>query len=526
MWKRLAALFACFCLGFTMLYMRLLSLTTDEALASAGSAQSSYRLHIATVRGQIYDRNFLPLVNRSERYVAGILPTAETLAAVSPYLEDADAVSAQIQSGRPFAAELTAPVEGEGVMTLSVPERYSANQLAAHMIGYLNDGKGVSGIEKAFDEELTAFGAKIGISYSTDGRRRAIVGLEPQATGTQEVVGGVVTTLDSGIQQLAERAASLYMQRGAIIVMEPYTGDLLAVVSAPDYEPDNLLPSIQDEENAPLVNRAFSAYSLGSIFKLVTAATALEEGNTSAYTHTCTGQADIFGQIFRCNNGVGHGTLDMRGALIESCNTYFISLAQTLTLANLRGIASAFSFGKGSVLADGISSQAGNLPSLADLSLPAELANFSFGQGKLMTTPLQVAQLTSAIVNGGKTMQPRLVRGLTEDGEALISEEEAPVYTYAISEQTAATLRSCMAAAVEEKEGLRARPYTVTAGGKTATAQTGRFHEDGTEELQAWFTGFFPADEPKYVVTVLVEDGNTGNLSAGPVFRYLADALS
>lgn len=527
MWKRMIAVFCCFCLGFTLLYMRLLYLVSDEELAATAIRQSSYTVDIANTRGNIYDSGFVSLVNKGRRAMASVYPTEESLEAILPYVENKTDLEGKLEKLMPFACELSTPnVKSKDITVFTVPERYQKNQLAPHIIGYTSDGHGVSGLELAYDELLRDCGSKASITYYTDGARKPIPGLDNTVTKGETVTGGVVTTLDCIIQAICERAAEKFVQKGAIVVMDPYTGELKAVVSAPDYSPASLKQSISDAENTPMINRAFSAYSLGSIFKLVTAATALEEGIPTTRQYTCTGSIEIGEQKFKCHLHTGHGTLDMEHAIIESCNTYFIDLAQDVNSENLVNIASAFSFGKGAALAGTMRSQSGYLQTTADLFNPAEKGNLGFGQGKLTATPLQVTQLTASIVNGGRTPQPILVRGITEDGKTLSQVSGEPAFMNAVSEKTAKTLKDFMVSAVEKKEDIKAKPTLTTAGGKTATAQTGKLDANGNELLQTWFTGFFPADKPKYVVTVLVEDGTTGNASAGPVFQYIADEIT
>ena len=168
---------------------------------------------------------------------------------------------------------------------------------------------------------------------------------------------------------------------------------------------------------------------------------------------------------------------------------------------------------------------AGVLPTVKDLDIPAELANFSFGQGKLSATPLQVNQMTCAIANGGSVPSLRVIRGVTADGET-IANEKPPQLSKVIDDDTAAGLRRMMTAAVRDNSSSNARSLIVSTGAKTSTAQTGRYDEEGNEYCHAWITGFFPAASPKYAVTVLAEDGGYGNDAAAPVFRSIAEGIT
>ena len=165
----------------------------------------------------------------------------------------------------------------------------------------------------------------------------------------------------------------------------------------------------------------------------------------------------------------------------------------------------------------------GTLPTLQQLKLPAEQANFSFGQGVLTATPLQITRMTCAIAGNGTLPAVRLVRGLTENGRTVLREETGLSET-GISADTAQFLRRlmCYTAADEDFQGM---PAHVSMGAKTSTAQTGRVDESGDEYCHGWVTAFFPADCPQYAVTVLAEDGGYGNQTAAPVLRQIAAAI-
>jgi len=159
-----------------------------------------------------------------------------------------------------------------------------------------------------------------------------------------------------------------------------------------------------------------------------------------------------------------------------------------------------------------------------ELEVPAELANFSFGQGKLTATPLQITQLSCTIANDGKMPVLRLVKGITLDGITVENEKPCQI-SQVIKKETAQKLKLMMISAVSNNEQSNAKTMNTTAGAKTSTAQTGRYDENGNEYCHGWITGFFPAYKPKYVLTVLVEDGGFGNDTAAPVFRSIADEI-
>ena len=237
----------------------------------------------------------------------------------------------------------------------------------------------------------------------------------------------------------------------------------------------------------------------------------------------CTGTISVEGQLFRCHDDQGHGRQTMPLAMRNSCNPFFIQLSQRLSGAALRQTAKALGFGQEIPLTTGQVASSGTLPTLQQLQLPAERANFGFGQGILTATPLQITRMTCAIAGDGTLPEVRLVRGITEDGRNVLRESSAR-HSQGISAETAAYLRSLMCYAAADSD-FAGKPRHVPMGAKTSTAQTGRFSEDGEEICHGWVTAFFPVSNPKYAVTVLAEDGGYGNVSAAPVLRQIAGAL-
>ena len=218
--------------------------------------------------------------------------------------------------------------------------------------------------------------------------------------------------------------------------------------------------------------------------------------------------------------------MNMRQALEQSCNTYFIQLANQIGAEKVYEMAVLLGFGKETVLASGLVSKAGKLPDLSNLkSSSAALANFSIGQGDFLATPLQIAAMTAAVANGGAAPRPALTLGI-RDADGSVRFDEPSTAVRAMSRSTAEQLAKMMVAVVASGTGNAAAPETGGAGGKTATAETGWKAEDGSAVLQAWFTGFYPAENPQYIITVLAEDGKSGSTTAAPVFKHIADGIA
>ena len=204
--------------------------------------------------------------------------------------------------------------------------------------------------------------------------------------------------------------------------------------------------------------------------------------------------------------------------------SYFIMLAEELGAEYLLAFCSNMGFDSRTELAPGLRTQAGNLPTMAELRNPAALANFGFGQGSSLATPLQIAGAVSSLVNGGAAVMPKLVRGFTDDGFTLLGQPPEFAENRIISETTSNTIKSLMISVVEDGSGRTAKPGRGGAGGKTSSAQTGQII-DGTEVVHAWFAGFYPAENPKYSIVVFVEGGVSGEHMAAPIFKKICDEI-
>lgn len=497
---------------------RLIYLSYNDSLATVAKQQTSYTLTVSKSRANIYDCDMRKLVNRDSELTACVLPTIENLSKLKGVADISN-----LSSTTPFITKLDEEIVDDNISVFETPKRYRDEQLACHIIGYTNsEGSGVSGIERAFDSFLTENGVTQSITYSVNGLGESLGGIAPKKSKTGNEQAGVVLTIDSEIQSIIEAIGQQYIQKGAILVISP-NGDIKGLASFPSYSQNNLEKSVSDTKNSPMINRVLSAYAVGSSFKISTAVCAIESGINEIW-YRCNGAIDVNGQKFSCHNRKAHSILTMKKAMGQSCNTYFIKLGLMLDKVILRNTASDLSFGKSFLLADGIESDSGTLPTLENLDNTAEVANFSFGQGKLTATPLQISLMMSCIVNGGEMPYPRLVIGTTQDKQT-IDEQPKKATMRVMSKSTSDTLLEYLTYDVMETENQYALPISTTAGGKTATAQTGRY-DNGVEQLNAWFSGFFPAKNPEYIVTVLCENGVLGNLSASPVFQKIADQIA
>lgn len=525
--KKMAALYILLVTLFLGMVCRIYALSMGQGLASAANTQSGFLLEVDKTRGMIYDRSMAPLVCTRKKLAAAVTPTPETAQALAELARNGD-FDYDPAADRPYLLNPPEEFYVEGVELFEVDARYSEEQLAPHIVGYLTPDKdaGAAGMELAYDEVLTEHGGTLELRYTMDAMGRAMNEAPQVIVNNYQDPGGVVLTLDADIQRAAQNAMAK-VEKGAAVVMDVRTGNIAASVSMPFYNPNDLAASLKDP-NSPFVNRAFSQYSVGSTFKLAVAAAALESGVGRYTPYLCEGYIDVAGHIFYCHFRPGHGTVDLKRALEISCNPYFINLGQIATGGRITSMARAIGFSRAAYFTEDLSTQSGTLPSEQELKNPAALANLSFGQGSLTATPIQIAQMISSVANGGYAVTPRLVEGYTDDGVSIY--EHLPVYASnrVFSESTSDILREYMVANVEEGSGVNAKPLRGKAGGKTASAQTGIYLTPGVEDseiVHAWFAGFYPADVPQYAIVILVEDGESGSDVAAPIFKKIADAI-
>jgi len=407
-----------------------------------------------------------------------------------------------------LAAALSEPHRGRildrdgEVLAQSLPDgrRVYRTAAAVHVVGYLSARYGAQGAELAFNDELL-------------GRR----GGDWLAALRSEVIRGtprgfdVRLTIDVDVQMAA--ALALGNRPGAAVAIDVRTGDVLAMVSWPNWDPNAFAteaPTLLADPRAPLLNRAAQGlYPPGSTFKVVTAAAALSEGLVTPETLvTCNEAYVIGGYAVSCGNvPQGPGTYPFRDAFAYSVNAVFARLGVELGWQPLLRMARAFGF-ESPIPFD--------LPTAASQVVAGDaplsdtlLASTAFGQGDLLVTPLQMALVAATVANGGVLVEPRLLAGVYDGDREM--EGPPPIRTRRVLDgHVAAELRDMMVDVVAKGQANMG-PLAVPAAGKTGTAETGR----GT--AHAWFIGFAPADDPKVAVAVVVEDGGRGGEVAAPV---------
>lgn len=375
---------------------------------------------------------------------------------------------------------------------------YSKNtQYAAHVVGYHNE-YGRAGAEALYVKYLMGYNNNI------------FERIYQKAFLPQERGNDVILTID---MQLEEYISSLLGNRkGSVVLLNPKTGEILAMVSMPSFDPNN----VSNLEGDNLVDRSTQGlYPPGSIFKVVTAASVLEYmEDVQNWTYNCAGIQAVGDEDISCYNGESHGEVDLTGAMIYSCNGAFAMLGNEVGWKGLLEKSEKFGFNKNFLFSD-IMIYDSKL-NIDKNTSAAELGWTAIGQGKTLVTPFHMAMVASAVANDGVMMEPKLLKSVIGRRGSVQKEMEPKVYSNVMTEEVARTLKEMMIRVVNEGTGRGASVEGLTIGGKTGTAEV-KSTKESEISPHAWFIGFAPAEDPTLAIAVLVENSGTGGRVAAPI---------
>jgi len=453
-------------------------------------------------------------------------------------------------------------LELPGVYLSTRPIReYPYGTLASHILGYVKEwGKdipqaaarkfdhyvgeerGVDGVESTMDEVLSGPGGKRTLIKNEKGR---IVGTQDWDYTRPGVGARVELTIDARAQYLVENVLRR-AGRAAAVVMDVHTGEVIAMASVPDYNPNDFIPTISQARwdyykdrvsMAPFTNRALEAYAPGSTFKVPTALAASIEDKANR-SYSCSGIVFYGNTPVRCwiqQKGGRHGSLDLTRAIQQSCNPYFNLMANNIGgQAMVEGF-QLVGFGKQTGI-ELPSERAGNLPGSrawrtarpGAVLTPHTIAMLSIGQGEAMATPLQLCSMVAAVANGGKYYQPRIVkRAVAADGSIVIPDQpklEVDLINAGVKPKDLELIRKGMWMAANQAGGTagRVRLPKIEVAAKTGTAQT---TDNGKASHNSWLMAFAPYEEPKYAVCVLVQHAGSGGAVCGPLANLIFRGL-
>lgn len=568
---RLWVLAGLFLLALSVLAWRLWNVQVLDSprYGAAQSAQSFRYVEVPGLRGRILDRNGEVLADNRPAYAVALyceeLRSAgryTTLAADTlidqlalrlglPRTLTREQVATHIRTSLPMPLIIWQDVdyrtiaylsewaeELPGVTVLPMPKRiYPNGALAAHTIGYVgapgkkqsnytNSGRkwnyrlpelrGRAGLEARYDTILAGKSGEENLRVDSRGYTRERWVCEEAVPGND-----LTTTLDVRLQRVAE--AALSGRPGAVVALDPRNGDILVLASTPGYDLNMMIPPhagatlarLNNTPGLPFINRAIQAqYAPGSVFKPFVAIAGQECGHNPDTLYDCRGIYTDYNCRLRCAQRYGHGELDLRQAIMKSCNPYFCTMGTQIGIDAIIQTAKAAGFSA----ATGIDLPAeakGFIPSpewkqrrYKDKWNPVDTAQCAIGQGAITATPLQVAYATSAIAMRGKQYRPRLATFGNPTGEL--------VHTLPWSQRALTEVIEGMKMTVRAGTGQTMQVDGVSVAGKTGTAE---YMDRGVRRKHVWCTAFAPAEKPEIVVCVMLDNGIGGGRDAGPVVQ-------
>jgi penicillin-binding protein 2 len=523
---------------------------------------------IPASRGIIYDRNGIALVKNSPYFIASLIPDlsgrAINLTELSKLLNISveDLSEKIIRHGKNSLEPIrlkkdlsfreVAIIEARRsdfpglIIETEVTRTYPFGNTAAHLIGYLSlpteeqlrrglfkeippgTFVGQWGVEALYDEKLRGAPGKRFVEIDALGRQIRNVKIVPPQRGDD-----ITLSIDIRTQSAAEKAFK--GRSGALMALDPNNGEVLALVSLPSFDPNLFARGIaykhwkrlKKHPGHPLLNRVLqSQYPPGSIFKIVTAVAALEEGIIDRdFKVNCTGKINVGPWRFSCWKEEGHGVVDIKKAIIESCDVYFYEIGRLLGIDRIAKYAKALGFGAVSGL-NLCSEKEGIIPNrywkLKTKGRPwylGETFNASIGQGYVSVTPAQAALMISAIANGGMIYSPVLIKSY---------KNREPALKISLKAETLSIIRESLSGVVEHPKGTarQAQSELTRIAGKTGTAQVIRMGDSDKKSSKhrqyrdhAWFVAYAPEDHPLIALSVLVEHGGHGGVAAVPIAK-------
>jgi penicillin-binding protein 2 len=445
-----------------------------------------------------------------------------------------------------------------GVMVQVESQRnYPGGVTASHLLGYvgevspeqlekpdfadLHQGSivGQYGVEKFFDRLMRGQAGQKSIEVDAVGHEKRTVVVEQPHAGDDSYL-----TIDARLQKVAENL--LGEESGAIVALDPRTGDVLAMASRPGFDSNilsrELTPKqwaeIVQDERRPLNNRASQGqYPPGSVFKIMMAAAALETKTVTPSTSIyCNGGYQFGRRLYHDWKAGGHGSVDLRHALVQSCDVYFYTVGQRMGIETIASFAHQFGLGEETGI-ELPSERVGIVPSEAwkqkaknEAWLPGETISASIGQGYVNVTPLQMASLIGTVANDGVMFRPRLVQAVRDRATGELQQRSAvPKRTLNLRPGILPVIKEALAGVVKEGTGTRAQSALVTIAGKTGTAQMTALRTGPEKDIpkkfrdHAWFVAFAPVEAPTIAVAVLGEHMGHGGSASAPLAKELIE---
>lgn len=427
----------------------------------------------------------------------------------------------EVVRGTIYDRNKNALTKGERTGDLTQSREYIYGDLYSHALGYVNPKYGLNGLEAAYDTELSTY-SSVGTGardffkdFDMEKLKEAFKNRDKEE---KKVGNGLITTLDPAIQKAAYDA--LGDRKGAAVALNPKTGEVLAMVSKPTYNPNDLdnAMTLGEKEGNPLINRAVAGlYPPGSTFKTITTASALENiPGITTRTFNDTGKL-VFNEKQSLSNvgGAANGDINLKTAFQVSSNFVFGTLAMDLGNDKLKETAEKFGFNK-TIPSDGFTISQSRFPTLEKYE-KGMIAQCGIGQSSILATPMQMALVASTIANDGVMIEPKLVNEVVDMNGNTVKKVGSKKYSQVIPSGDAATITEYMVNLVKNN-GSMSYFNGMNVAGKTGTAE----NPSGADH--SWFIGFAPANDPQIAISVIVENGGFGATSAAPVVGKMMSA--
>lgn len=385
---------------------------------------------------------------------------------------------------------------------------YPYDNLFSHVVGFSTNGR--TGVEAFSNYYLINSNISMADKVANT------------TAGVKNPGNNVYTSLNVDIQEAAYKALGIY--DGAVVVTEVSTGRVLAMVSKPDFDPNQIVEmwdSLQeDTESSVLLNRATQGlYPPGSTFKIITALEYIRENpdTYNKYSYVCNGSYKNGNDKIKCYHGSVHNRVDLTKSFAKSCNSSFANIGMSLDKEEFKDTLDSLLFHQD--LPWNFLHAQSSTPVNTDLS-DSEMLQVSIGQGKVQMTPLHLNLITAAIANDGVLMRPYVVDRIEDANGNMVRSYKPTEYGALMTEEESAILQELMVEVVESGTGTRIQGYGYTVAGKTGSAE----YNSNTDDSHAWFTGFAPVENPEIAVTVIIEGAGSGGDYAVPMARRVFDA--
>ena len=497
MYKRILSFSLAVCLLFLGICGRIgYIIFSKNYLVSGG--KNSYSVTIDRKQPTVYYRSGIVATNNAHKYVAVIRPNPRSIGELEKIFSKSEQkeIINELKNGKPVV-RLLDEYPSETLKSIKVYKRYDDDNNLHQIIAKQSNGL------------LNHTGEEIGKStaiFSIDANGRLLDGDSGKVENINyDSPEGYVLSIDKKIQQIAIDASSK-MKSGCVVVINTDDHSILACVNKPFDS---------------YIIKAFRQYSVGSVFKIVVAVCALE--NNVQINYNCNGSIKVGDTEYSCQNNHIHMSQNLKQALANSCNCYFVNLANVLGSEKLLDTCNKLGFNDFTELFADWKIENGNLPTEYELLSKGELSLFGFGQGKLTASPLQIASVICTVADDGSFAQPKLVMSNVNNKNEKYNVAYPPKKKV-LKQNTCNKLIEYMRYVVTDGTAHIIMHGDKGSAGKTATAQTGQY-ENGVEKLNTWFVGLYPYDEPKYAIVIMTENGKSGAGDCCPIFSTIVEQL-